>query len=261
MLILTTIIVLGLMGVAFAAILGFAAEYYKVKEDPRIARLLSVIPNANCGACGAAGCHNFAERILEGTIAVSGCIVGGADVAKKIASIMGVEGFEVHKQVSAVHCRALRSERKKRASYSGVQTCSAANLVDGSGLLCKYGCLGFGDCVAVCPFDAIKMKDGTPIVDPEKCTACKKCIAVCPRQIISLRPYNMNVIVGCSSHFKGSDVRKICSVGCISCKICEKESPEIFKVVDSLSVIDYSKTDKQFETAVQKCPTKCIVKQ
>ena len=260
MVIIVSIIVLGLLGFTFAAFLALAADYFKIEEDPRIAAIMTILPGANCGACGAAGCRDFAEKLIKGEAAVSGCTVGGAEVAKKIAQIMGTEGFEVHKKVSAVHCGAKKEQRKLKANYSGVQTCTAADMVDAGGLACAYGCLGYGDCYCVCPFDAIRMKDGLPAIDPEKCTACGKCVVACPRKIISLRPYDFAVVVACSSHDKGADTRKNCPVGCIACLICEKQVPEVYKVVDNLADMDYTKSGINCDPAIEKCPTRCILK-
>lgn len=256
---IASILVLGILGFIFAALLALAANYFKIEEDARVATILAILPGANCGACGAAGCHDFASKVAKGEVAVSGCLVGGEKIAKKIAEIMGETGFTVHKQVAAVHCGAKLNQRKLKASYSGVKTCAAADLIGGGGLLCNYGCLGYGDCVCACPFDAIHLKEGLPVTDPEKCTACGKCVKACPRGIISLRPYDFPVVVACSSHDPGPVVRKVCPVGCIACKICEKEVPEVFKVIDNLAVMDYARSGVNCEAAVLKCPTKCIL--
>jgi len=260
MIIIVSILVLGILGFTFAALLALAAGYFKIEEDPRVTAIIAILPGANCGACGAGGCRDFGEKVAKGQIVVSGCVVGGAEVAKKVAAIMGTEGFEVRKKVTAVHCGAKENQRKRKANYYGVKTCLAADIIDGGGLLCSYGCLGFGDCACVCPFDALHMRDGLPVTDSEKCTSCGKCIAACPRKILSLKPYDFRVVVACSSHDTGAVTRKICLVGCIACRICEKEVPEVFKVVDNLAVMDYSKAGVDCDPAIKKCPTKCIVK-
>ncbi|MCU0640487.1 MAG: RnfABCDGE type electron transport complex subunit B [Candidatus Margulisbacteria bacterium] len=257
--ILTSIIVLGALGFVFAALLALAADYFAVAVDPRVSAIIAIVPGANCGACGAGGCHDFAERVAKGEIAVSGCVVGGAEVAKKIAEIMGTAGFTVHKRVAAVHCGADNGQRWRKANYYGVKSCKNADLVASGGLMCSYGCLGYGDCFCVCAFDAIKMVNGLPQIDPEKCTACGKCVTACPRAIISLRPYDFPVRVACSSHDGPAATRKNCPVGCIACKICEKTVPDVFKVVDNLAVIDYTKTGVDCGPAIVKCPTKCIL--
>ena len=191
--ILTSILVLGILGFVFAGLLGLAANYFAVKEDKKAAEIFSVLPNVNCGACGAAGCKDFAEKVSKGLLPVNGCVVGGIEVANKVALLMGKEAEEIHKKVSIVHCGAICNQRKTKAVYQGAKTCKTANHIDGAGLLCSFGCIGYGDCLKACKFDAIKMVDGLPKIDPEKCTSCKKCIAACPRNIISLRPYDFNL--------------------------------------------------------------------
>jgi Na+-translocating ferredoxin:NAD+ oxidoreductase subunit B len=259
--ILTAIIVLGILGFVFAALLALAAGYFRIEEDPRLGSILSILPGANCGACGSAGCRAFAEKLIKGEVAVSGCLAGGAEVAKALAKIMSLaEPAGARKLLATVHCGANEKARTRQAAYAGVPTCRAADLVAGGGLNCGYGCLGYGDCFCACPFDAIIMKAGLPVIRPDKCTACGKCVDACPRQIISLRPFDAPVVVACNSRDNGAYVRKICPVGCIACRICEKAVPEVFKVVDNLAEMDYSKSGVNCDEAVAKCPTKCILK-
>jgi len=255
-----SILVLGGLGFICAIMLGLAAEYFKIQEDSRISTILALLPNANCGVCGCAGCHQFAEKVVLGEIAVSGCLAGGPDVAKKIAEIMGVEGVLVNKKIACVHCGAKAEQRIKTADYQGVKTCVSANAVSNAGMMCKYGCIGFGDCVCVCPFDAITMKDGLPVIDKQKCTACGKCVTFCPRKIISLVPFDAKVKIACSSHDSGAFVRRACKVGCIGCLICEKQVPGYFKISDNLAGIDYENNTVDPSSATDKCPTKCIIK-
>ncbi len=259
MLILISVIMLGALGFLFAGLLGLAANYFRVEEDPRIARVLSCLPGANCGACGMAGCRDYAEKVVLGQAPATACSACGAKGAAIISEIMGVGCGDVQRNVAVVHCGAKGEQRKKKGNYSGVKTCMAVTLVDGGGLACIYGCLGYGDCLATCPFGAIEMREGLPFIDPEKCTGCGKCIAVCPRKIISLRPYDFKIAVACSSRDSGAVVRKICPVGCIGCKLCVKQVPDVFKVTDNLASVDYTKAGVSCEPAIEKCPTKCIV--
>ncbi len=259
MLIITAMLVLGILGFVFAGLLGLAADYFKLEQDPRLAAIVAILPGTNCGACGSAGCQNFATRLIKGEVQVSGCVAGGQDVADQLAKIMGVETIAIHKRVATVRCGAGDEQRKKKARYNGVQTCAAADMIDGGGLYCGYACLGYGDCFCVCPFDAIRMEGGLPLIDPGKCTACGKCVDACPRKIIFLRPFANKVAVACSSRDPGAYVRKICPVGCIGCRICEKLVPEVFKVEDNLADMDYSKEGIDCRPAIEKCPTRCIV--
>jgi electron transport complex protein RnfB len=259
MLILIAILVLGVMGLVFAGLLGFAADYFHVEEDPRIGELMAVLPGGNCGACGFAGCRDFSEKLILGEAGVGGCTAGGAKVGDAIAAIMGVQAAAFDRKIATVHCGAKSDQRKPKARYTGISTCFAVNMVDGGGLACSYGCLGNGDCRAVCSFDAVRMEEGLPLIDPEKCTACGNCVTACPRKIISIRPQDFPVVVACSSRDAGAVVRKICPVGCIGCKICVKQVPEVFSVSDNLAVVDYTKTGVSCDAAIEKCPTKCIV--
>ncbi len=260
MMILISILVLGIMGIIFAGLLGFAADYFRVEEDPRVGQLMGVLPGGNCGACGFAGCRAFSEKLILGEAGVGGCVAGGAKIGDAIAAIMGVQAAAFDRKIATVHCGAKLDQRKHKAHYTGIRTCFAVNMVDGGGLACAYGCLGDGDCQTACPFDAIRMEAGLPVIDPEKCTACGNCIAACPRKIISIRPQDFPVVVTCSSRDAGAIVRKICPVGCIGCKICVKQVPEVFAVSDNLAVVDYTKTGVSCDAAIEKCPTKCIVR-
>jgi Na+-translocating ferredoxin:NAD+ oxidoreductase subunit B len=260
MLILIAILVLGFMGAVFAGLLGFAADYFHVEEDPRIGELLAVLPGGNCGACGAAGCRDFSEKLTQGVVGVGGCIAGGAKVGEKIAAIMGVQAGSFDRKVAVVHCGAKKDHRKPKAHYTGIETCLAVSMVDGGGLACSFGCLGRGDCLASCPFGAVRMVEGLAVVDEQKCTACGNCVSACPRKIIAIQPMDFNVVVACSSRDAGAVVRKICSVGCIGCKICVKQASEVFTVSDNLAMVDYAKPPVSCDTAIEKCPTKCIVR-
>jgi RnfABCDGE-type electron transport complex B subunit len=260
MIILTAILVLGILGFIFAGLLALAADYFRVKEDPRIAAIQAILPGINCGACGEPGCRAFAEKLAKGEVSVSGCFAGGVAVAEKLAQLMGAELVgDTHKKIAAVHCGAKENQRKKKALYAGVETCKAADLAGNAGMACVYGCMGYGDCVCVCPFDAIAMRDGLPVINAAKCTACGRCIVACPRKIISLIPADFQVVIACSSQDGGAITRKNCPVGCIACKICEKEAPTVFKIVDNLAVIDYNQEEIDCSSAISKCPTRCIV--
>jgi Na+-translocating ferredoxin:NAD+ oxidoreductase RNF subunit RnfB len=256
--IITAIVVLGVLGFIFAALLALAADYFKVDEDRRIVEIVAVLPGINCGACGAGGCHDFAAQVAKGEMSASGCVVGGESVAKKVAAIMGTISQTIKRNVAVVHCGADKTKRQLKANYHGVQTCLAADLVDNGGLKCAYGCLGFGDCMKICSYDAIVVENGLAKIDSAKCTACNKCIIICPRKIISLRPAEFAVMIACSSRDNGAETRQNCPVGCLACKICEKEVPTVFKVVNNLAEIEYSKTGVDCKKAVEKCPTRCI---
>ncbi len=253
---------MGGLGLFFSMVLAFASEKLKVKEDPRVARVVEVLPGLNCGACGQAGCHDLAEKIVaQGSTEGLRCPPGGSEVDEQIAAILGVSAAPAIKKRAVVKCGGAKGLAVDRSQYQGIKTCTASELVAGGPKACTYGCPGYGDCVKACPFDAIHMgEDLLPHVDEIKCTACGLCVEACPRKIIELVACNNRIVVNCNSKDKGAAVRKACKVGCIACMICVKNAPEGYTVSENLAKVNYEKGDKKAQAAIAKCPTKCIVK-
>ena len=251
---------MGGLGLFFALVLAFASEKLKVREDPKVEELTEALPGLNCGACGQAGCHDLAEKIVaQGALDNLRCPPGGAEVEERLAEIMGVSAETLIKKRAVVRCGGTSHLAVSRADYHGIRNCAAAELVGGGPKGCNYGCLGFGDCVRVCPFDAIKMgEDGLPRVDELKCTACGLCVSACPRRIIDLVSCRNRVVVNCVSRDKGAVVRRVCKVGCIACQICVKQAPAAYVIQDNLARVVYEPGDAAAEPAIAKCPTRCI---
>jgi len=252
---------LGGLGIVFSVILAFAHKKFAVEVDPKVERIQALLPSGNCGACGFAGCLGFAEAVAQGHASADGCLAGGPSVAKAVGEVMGVAVEEKEELIAFVHCQAGRSMAPSRYEYRGVQSCHAASLLFGGDKLCVYGCLGLGDCERACPFDAIHVnEDGLAVVDRDKCTACTKCVAACPRGIIEMVPKAKTVHVACKNLDKGKDAKKVCSVSCIACRLCEKNCPvNAIPVVNNLAVLDYSKCN-ECGICVEKCPQKTIIK-
>lgn len=254
--------VIGITGLLIGLLLGIAGKKFAVEVDEREANVRELLPGNNCGGCGFAGCDALAQAIAKGEAPTNGCPVAGAEVAKKIAEIMGEVAGETVREVAFVKCNGTCDKANVKYHYYGVQDCQKASMVPGGGeKSCSYGCMGFGSCVKACPFDAIYIVDGVAKVDKEKCKACKKCIAVCPRNLIELVPYDSKVKVACSSKDRGPVVKKVCDTGCVGCKLCEKNCNfDAVHVEDNLAKIDYEKC-KNCGLCAMKCPSKIILKE
>ncbi len=248
------------IGVVFGLGLAYAAKRFSVKVDPRVDQVLDFVAHAHCGACGYAGCRQYAEAVVsDPAVSPSLCSPGGAASAEAIAKITGKEAGEMEPQFARVLCNGGENNSRRRFEYEGVKDCRAAVLVGGGDKACVYGCLGYGTCVASCVFGALSMgENGLPVVDITKCTGCKKCEQACPKRVIEVVPASKTVLVTCRSNDKGGDTKKNCDAGCIGCGICVKICPfDAPSVQKSLSVIDLSRC-RVCGLCVAKCPTKAI---
>jgi electron transport complex protein RnfB len=256
---LVPILTMTILGFLFSSGLVLAYKKLKVDEDPKIEKVAEILPQVNCGGCGYSGCRAFAEAVVKGNAAVSGCPVGGEETAIQVAEIMGLDAGEMIKKVARLHCRGTIKAAKSRGIYSGIPTCYASHLVGGN-KQCSHGCLGFGDCVKACPFDALYMEaDGLPKVREDKCTACGKCVDACPRNLFELHPLAQEILVFCRSEDRGPMARKVCNAACIACGICARACPEAIVMEKNLAVItDFKKIDPEKIPDIEKCPTNAI---
>ena len=258
---LLSILVLGGVGVVFAIFIALANRRLWVWEDPRIEVVASMLPNANCGACGLPGCRAFAEQAVEGKIAPSQCSVGSDEVHKSIAGYLGVEAGQAVRRVARLQCAGGCDVARPRAEYRGLATCAAATPVAGGGKGCSWGCLGLADCARVCDFAAITMSDtGLPVVDPIKCTACGDCVEACPKGLFTLIPVEHKLFVQCRNLRAGDGVLADCAVACTACNKCAQDAaPGLISVASGVAVVDYSRIAEADPRAVARCPTGAIV--
>ena len=257
--IITAIIVVAGCGLLISIFLSVFAKKFAVKVNAKEEAVLAALPGNNCGGCGYPGCSGLAAAIAAGEAEVNACPVGGADVAKNIAGIMGVDALDFVKKVAFVKCMGSCEAAGEDYDYHGPKDCKSASIAPGGGSkTCSYGCLGFGSCKNVCDNDAISIVNGIAVIDPEKCGACGKCVKACPKGLVELVPYDAVVRVGCSSKDKGNITTKACKVGCVGCRLCEKACQYgAITVTDNVAKIDYDKCVKCGECAA-KCPRKII---
>jgi len=256
-----TLVFLAGLGVVFGASLAIAAKRFAVQIDPRVEKVKDVLAHAHCGACGYAGCEQYAEAVVNNPdVSPALCIPAGAKGAEAVALITGKKAEIKEPQFARIMCQGATSKSRKKFKYEGVMDCRAAVLAGGGDKSCAYGCLGYGTCTRVCPFDALHMgNDGLPVVDITKCTGCRKCEQACPKRVIEVLPASRMVLVACHSRDKGGDTRKNCDVGCIACGACVKVCPfDAPSVQNNFSRIDIDKC-KVCGLCVPKCPTKAIV--
>jgi Na+-translocating ferredoxin:NAD+ oxidoreductase RNF subunit RnfB len=266
--ILIAVCVLGLIGLASAIVLFVVSHKFAVHEDPRIAQVSDVLPQANCGGCGYPGCSGFASACVkaadEGSLEGKFCPVGGQPVMEQVAGILGLTVEATAPKVAVVRCNGTCENRPRQAQYDGAKSCRAQQMTGMGETGCGYGCLGCGDCVSKCQFDAIHMnpETGLPEVDEEKCTACGACAKACPRGIIEIRlkgPKGRRVIVLCNNKDKGAIANKACKASCIGCgkcvKVCEKF--EAITLENNLAYIDAEKC-KMCRKCEEACPKGAI---
>ena len=233
--------VLGGVGLFFGVLLAISSRMLHVEQDARLDPVAAALPGANCGGCGFPSCFRLALAILDGKAAVTACPVGGKKSAAAIAGIMGVPMGEIERLVAHVGCRG-GINAQRRFVYDGLPDCLSASQLAGGPLECAYGCLGYGSCVAACPYNAMAIENSVAVVHAENCRACKKCVAACPRNLVSVVSEKQAVFVSCSSRDKGGELRRYCNIGCLGCTLCQKKCPaDAIAVRDNLARIDYDK--------------------
>jgi Na+-translocating ferredoxin:NAD+ oxidoreductase RNF subunit RnfB len=262
--VLFAVATLGFIGIASAAILYVVAQKFKVIEDPRIDEVANALPGANCGGCGFAGCRNFAESIVKtGSLDNLNCPVGGRTVMTQVAAVMGLVAEEKDPMVAVLRCNGSFAHSPKKVVYDGALNCQFANALYNGESGCPHGCLGLGDCVASCTFDAMYIDEttGLPVIIEDKCTSCGACVKACPRHIIELRkkgPKSRRIFVSCVNTEKGAIARKNCEVACIGCGKCVKVCNfEAITMENNLAYINFEKCTL-CRKCVEECPTNAI---
>ena len=249
------------LGLACGIALALAAKYLSVPEDPRIGQVTELLPGANCGGCGFAGCADYAKAVVIDEAAINLCSPGAQGVIDALAKYLGKASSAAERTVARVLCAGNSDNAPRKFLYNGVADCTAANAVGGGDKICRYGCLGYGSCSRVCPVGAIEITGrNIAIVHPDLCIGCSACVKTCPRALIRMVPASRAIHVMCRSKDKGPVVKKACKVGCIGCTVCTKLADGAINMEGALAVVDYTK-ELTNEAVVEKCPGKCIVKE
>jgi Na+-translocating ferredoxin:NAD+ oxidoreductase subunit B len=262
---LISVVSLGAVGSFAAIILYFVAQRFKVIEDPRIDIVSDLLPGANCGGCGYAGCRALAEAIVKAeSLEGMSCPPGGNEVMKQIAAALNLEATEQEPMMAVLRCAGSREHAPPKVKYEGATTCAFTHSLFSGEAGCPYGCLGGGDCVVACDFDAMYMdeKTGLPVILDDHCVACGACVKACPRNIIEMRKKgkkDRRIYVSCINREKGGVAKKNCSVACIGCGKCVKECRfDAITLENNLAYIDFTKCTLCRKCA-PVCPTNAIV--
>jgi len=257
--ILVSLLFAALLGAILALVIGVAAKAFAVESDPRIETVTDMLPGANCGGCGYAGCADFAKAIVEGAVPPNDCPVASAEDAVRVADYLGITAEEKEKMIAVVKCSGGISDTV-RSPYNGVEDCRSAVLVAGGSKGCDYGCIGFASCARACPFDAIEIRDGLAVVHPDLCVGCGKCVDVCPKDLIVLTPAAVDVHVYCNSPEKGAAKRKVCKTACIGCRKCVKAADSEDQMLIDGFLIATNYDNPPLPDLVEKaaCPTTAL---
>lgn len=247
------------LGILLAAVIGAAARAFAVETDPRIETVTEMLPGANCGGCGYAGCADLAKAIVEGRADPSLCPVAPPEGSQRIAEYLGITAKEKEKVIAVVKCSGSCAVTV-RSPYNGVGDCRSAALVAGGAKGCDFGCIGFASCARACPFDAIEMRDGLAVVHPELCVGCGKCVDTCPKNLIELVPAAVDVHVYCNSPEKGALKRKVCKTACIACRKCVKAADSEDQMTVNGFLVKTNYSNPPISDLVEKaaCPTTAL---
>lgn len=251
--------VLGCIGLFFGIGLALAAQKFYMEPDPKVEEVMETLAGAQCGGCGFAGCEAYAEAVVhDPDVPPNKCFPGKKAVADAVAEITGKTAGAVEDLVAVVHCSRVQGKVHVKYNYIGYGTCSGAALAFAGPLDCQYGCVGFGECAEVCPFNAITMVNNFPVVDPDECVACGSCVKACAKGIIQLLPKNARVFAPCSTKDSAKVTQAICKVGCIRDKACIKKCPaEAISEVNGVVTIDQKKCLEYGPDCEEKCIAAC----
>lgn len=258
---IAALLIMGGTGLALGVVIGLFARLFKVISDSRVELVTELLPGANCGGCGKAGCADFAKSVVAGENPPGKCPVSSKEQVTAIALALGIDAGSTFARKAVVLCGGDREQTLRLANYNGVLDCVSASLVAGGPKGCPHGCLGMGSCARKCPFGAIEIVNGLAVVHKELCVGCGSCAAVCPRGVIKLVPAEAEVHVYCNSPQKGPAKKQFCKVPCLGCRKCVRSAETKFAVNGFKAEVNYSAPELPTPEDVRKigCPTGCLL--
>lgn len=255
---LTPIIILSSIGIISGLVLGIASVLMAVPVDERVEKIKTILPGANCGACGYPGCDGFAHALMKQEVPINGCPPGGEAVVHALAEVLEIDSVKMTQQIAVVHCYCDDLIRMGKLNYEGINTCTYASQIFGGPTACYYACQGFGDCIEVCAYNAIRIEDGLAVIDRDLCMGCTLCVTACPKNILKMAPKIGKAIIHCSSIDWGPGVQGVCPIGCVACNRCVKVcTMGAITIEHYLARVDYEICNG-CGACVEVCPKKII---
>ena len=256
--ILIAVLIVAAMGLIIGLILAVASVIMAVPKDEKAEAVLEVLPGANCGACGYSGCSGYAKALAHGEAQPGLCSPGGEECVKAITKVLGVEAGAIERKTAVVKCDGTAENSPLKMEYQGITTCAAAAALHGGTKNCSYGCIGFGDCVNVCEYDAIAIEDNVARINPAKCKSCGMCVKTCPKHLISIVPLKKQDVVMCSNCDKGAAATAACKTACIACMKCAKTCPVGAIKIENFHAVVNPQLCTGCGECAKVCPKNCI---
>jgi len=265
---LTTILILTGIGFALGALIILVGKILpqESRDLKRVERIAEILPGMNCGACSYSGCFAYAQALVKNpkTLLDNPCLVllQDAENLKLVEASLGLTvNVAMMERKACIHCGGGSEDI---CQWSGTDTCKGVAQRHKGYKRCPFGCLGLGDCIMVCPQNAIYMnpEKGVAVVDWEKCNGCGLCVAECPQKLIQLVPASTRIALLCTyTSIKNIPGREKCDVGCVHCKKCVRacEHDAISWNAKRLSpIFDHNKCTLCLK-CVEACPQNTLI--